>query len=553
MKDYRMLSFLDLFRGFFNRMKIDYPTMRKILQVKLLLDSRRVSTIQVNNDNIKQNEDKNYFIRSLPVYTFIGLFFIFFILISDNYIFSMSFVFGAFMVMMMASLISDFSSVLLDVRDKVIVLTKPVDNRTLNMAKVLHVFYYIFMITMAMMLPSLITSLIVRGIGFFLIFLFLVIVVDLFIIMFTALVYIVILKVFSGEKLKDIINYVQIGLSFFIMISYQLIGRVFEFSEVFDISFKPTWWSYLLPPIWFSSTFELLFKNNRESYVLIYSALALLVPIASIIIYIKLIPTFERNLQKLNEADSKGKKKNKINNIIGKIICSNKEERSFYNFATNIIKNERNFKLKVYPSLGFSLIFPFIMIITSIMDNGIKGVANSKLYFSIYFTGLMLTTIIHMLRFSDNYKGAWIYNFFSVNHANVYRGTLKAMFINLVTPIFILISIIFLYLFKGRIISDLIIGYLSLLLTIYVLHKIGDKVLPFSETYGTTKSGNILEFIKLLLVFGVLIGLHFGTTFIPFGKYFYILILIVLNKVAWKYGFKEKKVGSYSQENVSLN
>lgn len=541
MKEYNLLKFLDLFKGLFARMNIDYPTMRRILQVKLALDSRRVSTIQMSNNNTKLKEDKNYFIRSLPVYTFIGLFLIIFIFISDNYMFSMSFVFGAFMVMMIASLISDFSSVLLDVRDKVIILTKPVDSKTLNMAKILHIFYYIFMITMAMMLPSLITSIFVRGIGFFLLYFFLVIFIDLFIIMITALVYLVILRFFSGEKLKDIINYVQIGLSIIIMISYQLIGRVFEFSEVFEISYNPTWWSYLLPPVWFSSTFELILNNSRDTYILIYSTLALLVPIISIIIYIKSIPTFERNLQKLSEADVKDKKKNRINNLIGKLICSNKEENTFFHFASNIIKNERDFKLKVYPSLGFGLIFPFIMIFTSIMDDGIEGVSNSKLYFTIYFTGLMLTTIISMIRFSDNYKGAWIYNFFSVNESSVYKGALKAIFINLVTPVFILVSLVFLFIFKVKIIPDLIIVYFGLLLSIYVFHKTGEKVLPFSQSFGPVKSG-LLDFIKLILVFGILIGLHLGSTFIPFGKYVYLLILIGINKVAWKYGFPHKTV-----------
>ena len=50
MKDNKILKFLDLFKLVFQKMGIDYPVMRKILQVKLLLDGRRTSTV-LNNSN----------------------------------------------------------------------------------------------------------------------------------------------------------------------------------------------------------------------------------------------------------------------------------------------------------------------------------------------------------------------------------------------------------------------------------------------------------------------------------------------------------------------
>ncbi|MBS4535134.1 hypothetical protein GOQ29_05810 [Clostridium sp. D2Q-14] len=539
MKDYRVLKFIDRFKALFRKMGVDYTIMRRILQVKLLLDSRRTATVNIQ-DNKKVDKDKNNFLRSLPLYIFIGLFLIPFIFISDNYIFSMSIVFGIFMFMMMASLISDFSSVLLDVRDKILIYTKPVDSKTLNVAKILHICIYIFMITMTMAAPSLIASLFNKGIVFFLLYLFLIILVDLFIIMITALVYLIILKAFSGEKLKDIINYVQIGLTIFITIAYQLIGRVFSFTEIFEVNFNPTWWSYFLPPVWFASIFELLLNGNRENYIIVYSILAIVVPIISIILYIMFIPAFERNLEKLNQADGKGKRKNRFNKLISNIICNSKEERTFYNFASNIMKNERNFKLRVYPNLGFSLIFPFVMIVGMGFDGGLESLSNSKSYFSIYFTGFMITTIIQMIRYSGNYQGAWIYKFFTVNYDNVYKGTLKALFINLVTPVFIFVAIVFLFLFKSKVLIDLVIVYMSLFFGIYVNHKIGEKILPFSEPFGSTNKGGILQAFQSLLLFGVLLAIHLASTMIPYGKYIYLFILILVNKVAWKYGFSRK-------------
>ena len=115
-------------------------------------------------------------------------------------------------------MISDFSSVLLDIRDSNILYPKPIDRKTISAAKLIHIIIYLSLLTVALVGPSLIAGLIKNGILFFLVGLMNVILIDMLIVALTALVYLLILKFFDGEKLKDIINYVQIGLSFAIMI-----------------------------------------------------------------------------------------------------------------------------------------------------------------------------------------------------------------------------------------------------------------------------------------------------------------------------------------------
>ncbi|NBI05935.1 hypothetical protein [Senegalia massiliensis] len=538
MKEYNILKILDKFKILFTKMGIDYSIMREILKIKLTLDTRRQTGIsQSNNTSNADNEGKNQFLRSLPVYVLLGLPIIFFIFVDSYYLFPMSIVFGLFMFFMMTSLISDFSSVLLDVRDKNIILTKPVNSITLNMAKVLHISYYVSMVTGALVLPSLVVSIFRRGIAFFLLYLFTLILLDLFIIMITALLYLVILKLFSGEKLKDIINYVQIGLAITITLSYQIIGRLFSITELLEINFDPTWWSGFLPPVWFASLFEFIFNNSRDPIIILYSIFAIVIPIISIIIYIKLIPSFERNLQKLNAEDTNTKKKHRFTHLISNIICKTRSEKNFFNFASNIMRNERNFKLRVYPNLGFSIIFPFIMSFGS----GISSIL------SIYFIGFSLVTILQLLKYSDSYKASWIYNYFRIDKEIIYKATLKSVYVNFITPIFILVSIIFFIILKENIIIDLIIAYTGLYLGLFILFKTGKKTLPFSEQFGAVKEkGSILDAFKLFLTIGILAGLHYLSGKVVYGKYVYIIILLIANIFAWKYGLKEDK--NYTQQ-----
>ena len=58
------------------------------------------------------------------------------------------------------------------------------------------------------------------------------------------------------------------------------------------------------------------------------------------------------------------------------------KRRELFRFATNMMKKERDFKLRVYPSLGFSIIFPFIFLLSGLKGEGLEAIAYSKAYFA---------------------------------------------------------------------------------------------------------------------------------------------------------------------------
>ena len=76
----------------------------------------------------------------------------------------------------------------------------------------------------------------------------------LFIIALTSLIYIFVLKLFSGEQLKSMINYIQIIFAIGIIIGYQIIIRAYGFIDL-EATYLFEWWHLLLPPMWFCSTF----------------------------------------------------------------------------------------------------------------------------------------------------------------------------------------------------------------------------------------------------------------------------------------------------------
>ncbi len=534
MKEFKVLKILDFFRKVFEKMGVEYEIMRRILQIKFTMDGRKAPTV-IGNTKKKDKEIENGFIKSLWVYVFMGIILVIFVAFGENYIFQMTFVFGIIMFMIMTSLISDFSSVLLDIRDKNVILSKPVKNITLNMAKLIHIIVYLFFVTAALVGPALIVSIWTQGIMFFLLFLVEVILIDLFIVVLTALIYLVILRFFDGEKLKDIINYVQIGLSITVTVGYQLIGRLFSFMDL-DIAFQPKWWQYFIIPVWFGSPFEVLLKNNINTHYIIFSLLALIVPVFSIYIYIKLIPTFERNLQKLNNHSSKNKgNEGKVLSWISKIICSSKEERTFFYFASRMMKNEREFKLKVYPSLGLAFVFPFIFMINGMRTMGFSEIASSNLYFHIYFCALLLPTVILMMPYSSNYKAAWIYRVMPIKELSpIFKGSLKAFLVNLLMPIYIFECIIFIGIFGFRILPDLIAVLLNIFIFTVLCFKVLKKELPFAKNFEAAQQSNGWAVIPMMLILAIMGGIHFLSQNIPLGIYIYIVLALLANIILWR-------------------
>ncbi|MFP7298317.1 hypothetical protein [Neobacillus niacini] len=538
MQDYRTLKLLDVFEKVFRRFGIDYKMMRTILQVKLTMDGRRVPTIFSQNAKKKEKDSNNQYIKSLWIYVLFGLFMIPFILMGDNYLFQMSLFYGIFTFFIMTSMISDFSSVLLDIRDRNILFPKPVDKRTISTAKMIHVLIYLSFLTIALAGVPLIVGLVTHGILFFLTAVLSIILIDLFIVVLTALIYLFILRFFDGEKLKDIINYVQIALSLGIMVGYQLLVRSFEFIDL-TIHFEMQWWQIFIFPMWFGAMMEVIMNGNAQLFHLLFTGLGIVMPMISIWIYIKLNPVFEQNLQKLSYHGKAEKKRHgKLGRLLLRVICSSNEERAFFRFAGSMMKNERDFKLKVYPSLGFSAVIPLIFIMNGFNTN-FDQLSTSKSFLTIYFSLIIIPTILVLLRFSGKYKGAWIYMAAPIiNLKPMFSGTIKAFIFKLYLPVYLLQSVIFLVLFGVRILPDLIVVFLNACAYAVICFMILKKAIPFSSSFDEyNQNSNVAVFIGLMLFVGVFAGLHFVSTLFSFGIYLYFVLAVLYLGTLWKLAF----------------
>ena len=544
MKEFKVLKIIDKLSFLYKKAGVDYDMFRLILNIKLTMDGRRKAT--VFNDSRKNKKDSNEFYKALIMYAFFGIFIGLMLLFNINKMYIMSLYFSAIMFMVLTIFISDFSYVILDVRDKNIISTKGIDNKTINAAKITHVFIYMLYLTLALVGVSLIISF-KYGLGYSLIFLLEIILLDIFMIIITALTYLLVLKFFDGEKLKDIINYVQILLSIFMVVLYQIVPRFFGVIDTFNITYEEKLWHLLIPPFWFSAPLSIISGEGITLVKIIMCILAIAVPIASIIIYIKLIPSFENNLQKLNNNNDKIKEKSKLLIKINNIFCRDNTERAFFNFSLGIMNSEREFKLKIYPNLALGIVLPLIFIFTGLdissENGGFQSLRNSRFYLSIYAFALVIPNIIVMLRYSEKYLGAWIYEVAPIrNTAAIFRGVIKGALYKLILVPYMIISILFIFVFGPKVIIHLIIAFLAFILLMIINFGVLKKEFPFSQKFEATNGGGSL--VALMVSFGailLLLLIHFVISKNPLLIFIYLICLIIIDLLLWKFAFNISK------------
>lgn len=550
-KDFKVLKLLDRFKAFFERTGVDYKIMRRLLQIMLIMDGRRTPTVmggQRKKDRGSEGPFRNYLIT----YGILGLFIMILMFTPLPLFYKMSIILGMVIFMLITTMISDFSSILLDVRDKVILIPRPIGPKTINAAKTLHILIYIVFITAVIAGPALIVGSLKYGTLFFVIFLVQLIFISVFVIFLTSMLYYFILRFFDGEKLKDVINYFQIFLSIAMTIGYQFLGRTFD---IFDTSvvFNPQWWTYFIPSVWFAGPYGIFIENSSSYTYIILSVLSILIPVLLFILYYTWIsPYFEKNLDKLSRIDQRKsgiiEKRGELKRRLAGLLCFNRTENIFYRFTRSMISNERQFKLKLFPNLAYAAIFPFIFVVTSFtggrpFSEVYLQIIKFPYYLLIYLSVMLLSGLFMLVYSSDKYKGAWIYRALPIeNPGTIYKGIMKAFLSRYVIPVFLFPCIIFSFFYGVGIIPHEAVMLVNLLILTLVIFMLNKKQLPFSMEFMQQQRQNsgCIIYIASFAYCGVSAVLQYFLRDMMYGLVIYISVLLVVFLILWNRAFKIK-------------
>ena len=516
-----IINFVLLFKAVFERFGVDSNQLRIILTTKMKMDDRRPNVY--NQQRQKQKKEVNH--SSWLTMFFLGitgLFFTALLVIAKQPFVGHTIYFSAFMVMLAITLISDFTSVLIDVRDNYIILPRPVSDSTFTVSRILHIGIHTAKMALAISLSGLVYSFIWEGpiAGFvFILEVFIATVLSIFLV---NIIYLIVLKVTSPQKFKDFISYFQIIFSVLIFAAYYTLPRLMTASTLQNFEIKSIKILAIVPPVWIAALHEMAVNfKSTDLLTAAYALLAVLSPALSLYLVVKVLaPGFNQKLSSISGSgddgtiiSSEGKGASKgFMNVLAKTLAPEPIENAGFKLTWLLSSRYRDFKVKVYPSFAYVPVyfvyFGFIGKRGSISENWQSLLSGDMYILLIYLTSFVLTTVLQYVSITEKYKASWI--FFTTPHqqpGKILAGMFKAVITKYYVPYFLVVSIFSLTFWGPKVINDLILAFMVGIIYGLLVAVFQVKGLPFSQPINIKKGGRtfITFFIMLIPVaFGFL-------------------------------------------------
>ncbi len=548
-----LLNLLDLFAWIFRATRVDYDQLRAIVSTKLTMDNRRNL---VGYTRKRKKDAANTFGLTLFFYSIFGVFVSLAMYNIPSFILSMIVFFTYIMVMVSMTLITDFSSILLDTSDNTIILPRPVDSKTLFAARTTHILLYLGQLAAGLsVIPSIVVFVQYGGI-LFIAFWVLVGLSILTALVITNALYLVIMQFASEEKLRSIINYFQIVMAILIMAGYQILPRIIERMDVRSFVFDVQWWSFFLPPIWMAGAIETIFLKSADVAHIGLIICAFALPVFGLYVVNRFLsPAFNKRIATLGVGadviQRESREKNGVVQRISNWITKSPEERATFHLIYRVLGRDRKIKLKIYPSFGYIAVFGLIFMMRS-QENLATTWANlphtQYHLMLLYLNFMVLQVALYEIPYSDDFRASWIYYSAPLKTpGEILSGTLKAICIRLFVPGFIIISTFVLLIWGMHVVGDVLIALFNNFIMLLILAMVNKRQLPLSIAPDVrSQSGNLMRSILTFLLIGTLGLSHYLVTLLTDNSII-VAGLIPLQILALYFAMRAYKRTSWSR------
>ena len=546
------LKILILFRPFFLRLDVNFEQLLAIVEVKLKMDNRRA---RFNQWNKKQSESNSTFFLTLGLYFLMASAFSAFIYFSVSIIAIYSLISAMMMFMLAMTLITDFSAVILDSNDNAVLLPRPIDDRTLLIARITHILMYLLSMMLALAIPFMVVTMFKYGVLASISFLFISLLSLILIVFLTNIFYLVLMQFTSEERLRNVINTFQIILTFTFMGGYRLVGRLVNFDALMNgVDTKVQWWYFFVPPIWMGNSMNVIIKHEFDAIKFLFLFLTLTVPFMVVFLVNNVFSgIFNQKIAGMDIAKRQEKIPNKVAKkglieTLSGIFTGTSMERGAFEFVWKITSRDRKFKLRIYPSLAYLLIYPIFMIGTGRGDGSfVQQIEHLRESMGIgivviYLCGTVLLTIRSQISQSEDFKAAWLYELAPIiKPGEILSGSMRAIMVKFLLPITIFLSLVLSIIWGVDLLDDLLFGMLTIT-NLDLLLSIGmSNELPFSTEIKKNGGGSFIRNMAYVFIAGIIGLVHYFMMQVPYVIGVFVLIQLVLvvylfkkyREVAW--------------------
>lgn len=515
------LKVLDLFKPLFNGLKVNYEKLRAILKAKLIMENRRTSAFsnsfsgQESNSKISQFfQNSNFFKRGYILFLIYGLILAGLCASIDDIKIRYTVLFAVGMFLFFAGIIVDFTEVLIDTRDRDILLYKPVGEKEINLARLISLIIYVVKLALIMFGPALLLTLVKRP-QEVPILLVEVVMLSVSLVMFEYIFYYVLFRIFKNLNIKSIITTVQVLIFVVLMIGFQVFGHIVDKEMAIKI-FSSEAFKYLFIPMWFTGPFELLY-GNFETINIIYTVLLIVFFIGFIAINTAISKDFEEILSKKDKVII-NKKSSFLQRLTNKFFAKNDMEKAGVNMVFWMKGSDEKLKFQLGSISLMIIVYPLIFLFAA-FKKGSDPMADMVLrdharFVTLinYMSSMMALGIWQILNYATNYKASVIHLITGNLRLKEFRNGVKkgGLFSFIFVPVLINAMLMSLFV-KNAWFIDYINPIIFIMLSEIIASDLMLKNIPFSMDVAKIKNGQKGYFwagMAAMFITAVLTGLN---------------------------------------------
>lgn len=521
--------------GLWKSMGADVVQLRAILGVRLKLDDRKPLTFGRKQ---KKPSKFNSGVQAMLSF-FIGIMYILPLIAFKDNIMGLFGYYTTFIFLLTFSLITDYANVMVDTRDKHIILPRPVDGQTLFLSKTLHLFIYLFRTVLPMALPGWVLLGFTLGWKAALLFplpLLLMVFITLFLV---NACYLLIVRFAGAGNFQRVLGTFQIVFTVLIIAFYYLLQGAMTSSFVKEFDIAQHGWIRIAPSYWLASMFTWVGFDAVLPGTIWLSIVAIVFPFLCLWITVtRFAPKFTAKLGGIDSDSNaqmapvvKGKKivkrtYHKLANMF------NRSDAAKAGFMITWIQTarSRSFRMKLYPSLvTVPLYFVFLLSMGNekLVDKFHQLPDTKKHLLLLYMSAFALLNGMHYLLRSEQYKAAWVYYSAPLQTpGHVLAGAFKALWLKYYLPFITFIACFVISVWGLPAILDVVLATVNVTFFSLSLMYVGARAFPFSIMEQENKKDSIIRVFASFLLIGILGFSHYLVYF-----WWLKLLLIVLSAI----------------------